>query len=214
MELLVKAGLTPIQVLQGTTKKITDAYDLENTANNSIMILIEGRPDKDIKDITNIRQIWVNKEPIFKSTLKKSKIIDDDIITNKKLIFIPIHPSNIKTHQIETKNSPLLEQNEPIDSKKLFESFVSNFDNTLKTYENKRFAVTGIVTKIGPDIHNKPSVQLSNSIDGRCQILCVFPNTDIYDEISVGDKVIIQGNYLVMSNWYGIVLKKCELQYQ
>lgn len=132
-------------------------------------------------------------------------------MNKQDLIFFPKHPSHIKTYQIETKNSPLLEQNEPINSKELYNQFINNFDNALNKYKDKRFEVNGIAIKIGADIHNKPSIELSNNINERCHILCVFPNDNIYNKVSVGDKVTIRGNYLVMSNLYGIVLKKCEL---
>lgn len=212
MELLIDAGLTPKQVLQGTTRKITDAYGLEDFDSN-FMVLIEGRPDQNIKDITNIRQIWIDNEPVFYSGLEKNKILGDDVMNNEDLIFIPKHPSSIKTHQIETKDSVLLEQTEPISSKKLYSQFINDFDNSLNRYQDKRFEVIGTAIKIGPDIHNKPSIEISSDIDERCHILCVFANNDIYDNVSVGDEVIVRGNYLVMSNWYGIVLKKCELIY-
>lgn len=214
-ELLVDAGLTSMQVLQGATNKTVEAFGLEKTSNQelykSIMVLVEGRPDQNIKDLTNIRQIWIDGEPVFDSSSEEDKnIIGNDIMNNDELIFIPKHPSNSKTTQIETKDSPLLEQSEPIETEELFNSFVTDFDSSLKKYEDKRFEITGIVTKVGPDIHNKPSVELSNKVDGRCHILCVFPSDEIYKELSVGDSVVLRGNYLVMSNWYGIVMKKCE----
>lgn len=71
MKLLVEAGLTPKQVLQGTTKKITKAFALENLDNN--IVLIEGRPDQNINDIINIRQIWINKKPLFEPNLENKK---------------------------------------------------------------------------------------------------------------------------------------------
>ena len=57
--------------------------------------------------------------------------------------FYPEHPSNSKTHQLETQDSPLLEQREPITSVKLYEAFCNDFDFALKMYEDKRFEVTG-----------------------------------------------------------------------
>lgn len=133
-------------------------------------------------------------------------------MNNEELIFIPEHPSSIKTHEIETKDSVLLEQTEPIKSKDLYNRFINDFSNSLNKYKDKRFEVTGIAIKVGPDIHNKPSIEISSNVDARCHILCVFPNDDIYNNVLVGNKVTVKGNYLVMSNWYGIVLKKCELK--
>ena len=89
--------------------------------------------------------------------------------------------------------------------------FCNDFDNALNVYEDKRFEITGTAIYVGLDGHKKPSVQLSDSIDGRCHVLCVFPTVDVFDQVSVGDKITVQGNYLVMCNWYGIVIKKCEV---
>ncbi len=220
MELLVKAGLTPLEVLQGATNKAVDAFRLEEKSEEqiykSIMVLIEGRPDQNITDTTKIRQIWIDGEPVFNSQEESNPVNEnvvegDNNMDNEELIFIPEHPSGWKTMQIETKDSPTLEQSEPVDSLELYNLFSSDFDNTLEKYVDKRFEVTGIVTKVGPDIHNKPSIEISNEVNGRCHVLCVFPSTDIYNEVSVGDTVICKGNYLVMSNWYGIVMKKCEI---
>lgn len=214
MELLVDAGLTPIEVLKGATIKTINAFGLEKDSQKSILVLIEGKPDENIKDTTKIRQIWIDGEPLYDSLDINNTIEntgEENMYNDKELIFIPEHPSSWKTLQIETKNSPLLEQDKPIDSLELYNLFCNDFDNSLKTYQNKRFEVIGIATKVGPDIHNKPSIELSSEATGRCHILCVFPSDDIYNKVSVGDKIICRGNYLVMSNWYGIVIKKCEL---
>lgn len=220
MELLEKSGLTSTEILQGATYK--SLYAFENNEelfqfNDQTITLIEGRPDKNIKDIKNIRQIWVNKKPLYtlkvkKDNLKNTKEIGDSIMNNEELIFIPEHPSSIKTYEIETKDSVLLEQTGPIKSEDLYNRFINDFDNSLNKYKDTRFEVTGTAIKVGPDIHNKPSIEISSNVDERCHILCVFPNDDIYNKVSVGNKVTVKGNYLVMSNWYGIVLKKCELK--
>ena len=212
MELLVDAGLTPIEVLRGATSKTINSFGAEKENQKSIMVLIEGKPDKNITDTTKIRQIWIDGEPVFESLNKNENNSEgENDMNNEELKFIPEHPSSWKTIQIETKNSPLLEQSEPVDSLELYNLFCNDFDNTLKIYKDKRFEVTGIATKVGPDIHNKPSIEISNKVDGRCHVLCVFPSDEIYNKVSVGDKVVCKGNYLVMSNWYGIVIKKCEL---
>ena len=221
MQLLVKAGLTPLEVLQGATTKTVEAFGLEEKSEKqvykSIMVLIEGRPDININDTAKIRQIWIDGKPVFDVqediiNSNNENIKGENIMNNEELIFFPKHPSSWKTLQIETKNSQLLEQKEPINSLELYNLFCNDIDNALKIYEDKRFEVTGIVRKVGPDIHNKPSIEISNEVGGRCHILCVFPSDDIYNKVSVGDKVVCKGNYLVMSNWYGIVMKKCELK--
>lgn len=188
IELLEKAGLTPTEILSGASYQTIYAFENKEVNiefANQIVTLIEGRPDKSIKDTKNIRQIWVNKEPIYtlkinKDALENVKEIGGNIMDNEELIFIPEHPSNIKTHEIETKDSILLEQTEPIKSAVLYNKFINDFDNSLNTYKDKRFEVAGTVIKVGPDIHNKPSVEISSNVEERCHILCVFPNED-YD---------------------------------
>ena len=125
--------------------------------------------------------------------------------------FYPEHPSPEKTHQLETQDSPLLRQNGPVASAELHDLFSRDFDNALGMYQDKRFEIEGVAIRVGPDGHNKPSVQLSDGPDGKCHALCVFPSTEVFDRVSVGDRVVIRGNYLVLCNLYGIVLKKCEV---
>lgn len=132
-------------------------------------------------------------------------------MNNDKLTFYPKHPSDIKTYKIETTPMPVLEQKEPFDVKMLRDAFCENLNEALASYEDKRFEVTGIASKIGLDIHNKPSIELSDKVGGQCYTLCIFPSDDFYDKVSVGDKVTIRANYLVMSNWYGVVMKYSEL---
>lgn len=129
----------------------------------------------------------------------------------EKLEFYPFHPSNEKTHLIETTKMPILEQILPFKVDTLLSEFNNNLHESLKVYEDKRFEVEGVAIYVGPDIHNKPSIQISNEINGRCQALTIFPNNDFYKEVSVGDKVIVKANYLVLSNLFGIVMKNSEL---
>lgn len=132
-------------------------------------------------------------------------------MNQNELTFYPKHPLSLKTHKIETKPMPILEQSEPFDVKALSGEFCADLNGALAIYEDKRFEVTGIATKIGPDIHNKPSIEMSDKLGGQCYTLCIFPSDDFYDKVSVGDKVTVRANYLVMSNWYGVVMKYSEL---
>lgn len=65
--------------------------------------------------------------------------------------------------------------------------------------------------KVGPDVHNKPAIEISDSVDGQCYALVIFPTDDFYSQVSVGDKVTVRANYLVFSNWLGVVMKHSEL---
>lgn len=76
---------------------------------------------------------------------------------------------------------------------------------------DKRFEITGIAKKVGPDIHNKPSIEISDSVSGQTYALTIFPTDKHYSKVEVGDKVVVRANYLAMSNHYGTVMKYSEL---
>lgn len=223
MELLAEAGLTPQEVMQGATAKATKAFGISEAGTiapgmKATMVLVKGRPDKDITDSTKIVQIWVDGKPILSDTdmdAASKKIVlvkaGEDDMHNEELTFYPKHPSGTKTNKIETTPMPILEQEEPFDVKTLCNEFCTDLDGALKIYEDKRFEVTGIASKIGPDIHNKPSIEISDEVGGQCYTLCIFPSDDFYTEVSEGDRVTVRANYLVMSNWYGVVMKHSEL---
>lgn len=132
-------------------------------------------------------------------------------MNNTELEFYPKHPSGMKTHKIETKPMPVLKQDAPFSVKSLNDEFLTDTEKFFDTYMDKRFEVTGVATKIGPDIHNKPSIEISDSVDGKCYTLCIFPSDDFYSQVSVGDTVTVRANYLVMSNHFGLVMKYSEL---
>lgn len=132
-------------------------------------------------------------------------------MNNEKLKFYPEHPSDAKTHQIETTAMPILAQNAPFDVRALHEEFTVDSEKFFDTYVDKRFEVTGIAKKIGPDIHNKPSIEISDSVNGRTHALVIFPTDDHFSKVKTGDKVTVRANYLVMSNHYGTVMKYSEL---
>lgn len=130
---------------------------------------------------------------------------------NEELKFYPEHPSGVKTHQIETTAMPVMEQAAPFPVNTLCDEFAADADSFFATYVDKRFEVTGVAKKVGPDIHNKPSIELSDSVDGQTYALVIFPTDDHYGKVKVGDTVVVRANYLVMSNHYGTVMKYSEL---
>lgn len=127
------------------------------------------------------------------------------------LTFYPRHPSDAKTTRIETTDMPLLPQSAPFGVSSLYREFSTDLGAALEIYEDKRFEVTGIARKVGPYVHNKPSIELSDSADGQCYTLVIFPTDDHYSKVSVGDRVTVRANYLVFSNWFGVVMKHSEL---
>ena len=128
------------------------------------------------------------------------------------LEFYPKHPSPIKTHKIQSSPCPMLEgQTTPFEAAVLCKAFEDDLHSSLATYEDKRFDVTGVAIWVGRDIHNLPTVQLSDKVGGKCCVHCIFPKADILEQVQVGDRVIIRSNYLVMSNHFGVVMKYSEL---
>ncbi len=129
----------------------------------------------------------------------------------EELKFYPKHPSPLKTTKIETRPMPTLSQDAPFEAKSLYDEFTADSESFFAKYVDKRFEVTGVAKKVGPDIHNKPSIELSDSSNGRTFALVIFPSDDHYALVSVGDRVTVRANYLVMSNHYGTVMKFSEL---
>lgn len=127
------------------------------------------------------------------------------------LTFYPKHPSPLETHKIETQPMPILPQEAPFAVKDLTAAFNEDLDGALAVYKDKRFEVTGTAVKVGPDIHNKPSIEISDCVGGQTYALTIFPTDDHYSKVSVGDKVTVRANYLVFCNWFGVVMKHSEL---
>lgn len=130
---------------------------------------------------------------------------------SEPLTFYPTHPSPAKTHQIETTPMPLLPQEAPFAVKPLCEAFRKDLQGALAVYLDKRFEVTGVALKVGPDVHNKPSIELSDCLGGETYALTIFPTEEHYSKVSVGDRVTVRANYLVLSNSFGVVMKFSEL---
>ena len=102
-------------------------------------------------------------------------------------------------------------QEKPFGVKEFCDEFAADADSFFAKYMDKRFEVTGVAKKIGPDAHNKPSIEIGETLDGPTCALTIFPTDDHYSKVSVGDKVVVRGNYLVMTNRLGIVMKYNEL---
>ena len=69
LALLVKAGLTPIEALQGATGRLAAVFGLPGgviaPGRPADLVLVEGRPDRDISQTAKIRQIWVDGTPVL-----------------------------------------------------------------------------------------------------------------------------------------------------
>lgn len=130
---------------------------------------------------------------------------------SRNIVFYPEHPSPEKTHHIETTALPVLQQEKPFAIEAFCNEFARDADGFFGKYVDKRFVVTGVAKKVGPDPHNKPSIQLSDAADGQTYALLIFPDDAHYQQVQEGDRVVVCGNYLVMCDLYGIVMKRCRL---
>lgn len=106
---------------------------------------------------------------------------------------------------------PLLPQDAPFAVKSLCEALHADLQGALALYRDKRFEVTGVAVKVGPDIHNKPSIELSDHAGGQTFALTIFPTDEHYSRVAVGDTVTVRANYLVFCDRFGVVMKHSEL---
>ena len=70
MELLGKAGLTPVEVLASATSKTAEVFGIADmgtikSGKRAVLVLVKGRPDKKITDTVNIKQVWIDGKPIW-----------------------------------------------------------------------------------------------------------------------------------------------------
>ncbi len=130
---------------------------------------------------------------------------------NEPLTYYHKHPSPLKTHKLETRPMPLLPQDAPFAVKSLCEALHADLQGALALYRDKRFEVTGVAVKVGPDIHNKPSIELSDRVGGQVYALTIFPTDAHYSRVAVGDTVTVRANYLVFCDRFGVVMKHSEL---
>ena len=105
---------------------------------------------------------------------------------------------------------PMTVQEVPFNAKQLHADFCADREKCEAEYFLKRQTVKGVVMWMGDDIHNKPSIQLSDKPDGDCYVHCVLAKKD-YADVKVGDEIVMQGNFLECHPEFGVVLKMSEV---
>lgn len=69
LELLVQAGLSPVEALTAATTKNAEVFGIRSgriaAQMPANMVLVLGRPDQNISDTTWIQQLWIHGKPIF-----------------------------------------------------------------------------------------------------------------------------------------------------
>ena len=119
----------------------------------------------------------------------------------------PKHPQGELMHRIEFDIMPALQQETAVKAADLYKEFEADTDLAEQKYAYYRLNVEGVASKVQFDVHNKPSVELSDQVGGKCFVLCVFNDPGILDVVTPGENVTIRGNYLIASSLFGIVLK-------
>ena len=152
-------------------------------------------------DVIGVRPaVWVKKS-----------FFDADTKDAAKILF-STKPDAQKAYEAENTLFPVMKQNAPFNVKELYDYFFGNPEKALREFDRKRFEVQGIVLRTGPDgVFGQPSVELSDKTGGKCFVLCVFQDAKSYSKVKPGDKISVRGNYLVIREDYGIVLKISEL---
>ena len=90
-----------------------------------------------------------------------------------------------------------------------FHFVFSQFDQLNFNDENvdQPLTATGIVTYMGLDIHNLPSLRLSDDVNGLVYVHPCLRSEAEYEGIQVGDTVTVTGSFHILSNDWGVVLK-------
>lgn len=109
------------------------------------------------------------------------------------------------------KDYPVLLQDKPVQAKDIARQFKENPLDAKKHYSEKRMLVEGVVKYNGPDMFGLPSLELSDSIHGETDALCVFNDESSIQNVQIGDTVTIQANFIGCAPDYGPTFKKCEI---
>lgn len=119
--------------------------------------------------------------------------------------------ANRKPHPARFMDYSPLEQSGPVAASTMAQEFRTNENAAEERYHEKRLDVQGVVRYNGPDMFGLPSLELSDSEGGPCDVLCVFNDEQPIHGITEGTLVTVRGNYIGTAPQYGPTLKKCEV---
>lgn len=112
------------------------------------------------------------------------------------------------------ENKTMLEQDTAITAKELYDAFKKDANIAAKKYSNKTITIKGFVVYTGPDVYALPSVELSETKNGKSRILCVLPFSDYLKlrKVSKGEEATLRGE---VRGFYEkgdqVLLKQCEI---
>ncbi len=114
-----------------------------------------------------------------------------------------------------SKESTTMEtQENTIAAKVLCDAFIKDKAVAEKKYGNRTMKITGYAVFVGPDVYGLPSVELSESKNGKSRVLCVLPFSDYLKlrRVSKGDQVVMEGEVRsIYEKDQTIVVKECKI---
>lgn len=93
----------------------------------------------------------------------------------------------------------------------LYNEFKADIPSMTDKYTGEKIEVSGIVVYTGSDVYGIPSIELSDTAGGKSYILCDVNSFDQLSEVSVGDSVVMRGNFHVFGSDDWVVLKRSEI---
>lgn len=120
-------------------------------------------------------------------------------------------PGNEMGRKIMSQPMPKMEQDAPFPAKEVSDKFRADHDAMDKAWFGLRQTVTGVVGWKGIDIHDLPAMQLTDEEDTFCYVQCVLKDMAELEAAEVGDKVVMEGNYLECHPQFGVVLKQSKV---
>lgn len=89
----------------------------------------------------------------------------------------------------------------------------SAFQKDEYSYYAKNIIISGIVTRVGPDMYGLPSIELSDKAEGKMYVLCLLPILDYpkLRKVSKGDEVKISGEARGLHNNDFVVVKHSQV---
>lgn len=120
-------------------------------------------------------------------------------------------PTEEYVAKVRSADMEKAQQDEPFIAKDLVEKIYADaaYEETL---HSKRLLVKGIYTKANTAPDGALSLEISDSENGKCCVLCILENDKYMSDIKQGDTVIVGGNFLTMDENFNLILEKSRIE--
>lgn len=128
--------------------------------------------------------------------------------------FTILHIQIVNANEIHSESNKKEINNNIYTAKEIYNTFTTDEKSAIAKHREEIITVTGIATKVGPDVYTFPSIEISEEKNGNSRALCVLPYTDYLKlrKVKKGDEVIIKGIVKGYIEKYDLVLiKECQL---